>query len=340
MPDPAAQPQPNPAAPDSTTDAVTGSQLASVPSYDGTEGLDVELWLNRMDRAKTQFNWSDTATAQAALTKLTGSASNWLNSLDRTNTTPTTWEGEQGLRKALKDRFYPIVTALEASQATYNLKQLAQETVSQFYDRCIIAIDKKNHALPEPERNNEQYKRQFEVDLFTFYSAGLHETIRRRTLAANNPPTTPRGLLHAAKTVEAEESHRQIATVSANEVGTSETPESAPAPPKAAADEPLQKQIELLTAAIQSLNRGGSRKQPNNSGRRNLNSNIICYFCRKPGHIARNCYARQNSLRGRRGGWQNSRSFGNRQPPRQVVAETDHEQEVLGVSLEHGTHLF
>jgi len=151
---------------------VQGAQLSTIPYFDGKESIEVEIWLRALDRAMRQFAWTDANACDVAKSRLSGKAAVWLHALEERGVNYEAWaannDPERNLRVAIKLRFYPTITPLEATSATMNLRQLNSESASQFYDRCILAVEKKNHRVTAADKATDYYKRQFDVDLFGF----------------------------------------------------------------------------------------------------------------------------------------------------------------------------
>ena len=53
--------------------------------------------------------------------------------------------------------------------AMSELQQQNSETVADFYDRCVLAMKKKNHRIDDALRDNADFKRALRTDLFVFF---------------------------------------------------------------------------------------------------------------------------------------------------------------------------
>jgi hypothetical protein len=104
----------------------------------------------------------------------------------------------------MRERFGETITGVAAADAIANLKQKDTESVDEFYERVVKALDRKNHSYSLAEKATPAYQVHFSHDIFTFVAAGLRETIRARTLGAAVPPTSEAALIKAARSVEAE----------------------------------------------------------------------------------------------------------------------------------------
>ena len=185
---------------------ISGAQLNALPEFDGKG--DVEAWVRVIDNARTQFNLNQNATRAAAIFKLSGDASRWYRGRQLCGVEYTHWDSDDAnavnLRPALLTRFGPDVNAIAATNAVANLKQGANESIDQFHDRVLLAMDKKNHTYTAAQKAAAAYQQHFQADAFTFFCAGIHESIRQEIMGAVNPPQTLDDARVAARRVEVE----------------------------------------------------------------------------------------------------------------------------------------
>ena len=97
-----------------------------------------------------------------------------------------------------------MLTSALAVDAVRDLNQRDEETVSRFYDRVLLALDRKNYIYTDVQKAEQAYIRSFNHDLTTFFLGGLREVIRKRVLGGQDPPNTPDNALAAARAAEAE----------------------------------------------------------------------------------------------------------------------------------------
>jgi hypothetical protein len=277
----------------------TGSQLSSIVAFDGT--TDVEIWLSLLENAAVQFLWEDVDVSAAAKSKLKGNASIWLQAQRKAGLLFPDYQdvaavvggdhphlARLGLRQALIGRFGERVSELAAADAVAQLTQRDGESVDTFYDRVVIALDRKNFSYTAVEKALPPYQLHFMADVYTFFGAGLLEYIRARTRGAHNPPRTAADLLVAARAVESEylRNNGKKKIVAEIEVTdqTGDQPPDIKAPLELAVAA-LQKQFKELTAAQK--------------------VNLTCYRCQGKGHISTECPSPestqpQNNSRGQR----------------------------------------
>jgi len=294
-----------------------GSQMSTIPWYDGTEGLGIEMWLKSVDSAMAQFGWNSLTTCTTVKRRLIGHAQVWLHAAEERRkirfthwVAPAGQPANQGLRQAMKTRFYPHITQTEATAATANLKQLPGETANQFFDRCILAIDKKNSHATADERQQPFFIRASEHDLFSFFTAGLHDSTRVRIMGGPNAPREADAVLLAAKALEAEENKKQFGVNSLGNDILDGSQESAAALQNAVKRGPENGNVDAITELIAAL-KSNLRPTRRSNGTQNLakngpgqtfkrptnNRNFeaarptsgSCFNCGKAGHWARDC---------------------------------------------------
>ena len=146
-------------------------------------------------------------------------------------------------------------------------------------------MDRKNFSYTDAEKAAAGYRAHFDVDIYTFFAAGLKESIRTRTMGSVNPPRNITDLLVAARSVELEMNRHKKLLVDAIGKGNDSKEE--------AKDLPVEQQVLLLQKEIADLKVTKSK------------ANITCYKCQKKGHFARECRGERQQRGGqgfRRGG--------------------------------------
>ena len=143
---------------------VTGSQLNSIPQFDGATDADVEVLTDNIDAAIITYAWEEHQACGAAKSRLTGLAAKWLRSQGKLARVWNAWNdvaavagppavpAAEGFKTALKTRFLEMINEIGATNAVVDLKQKPSENVDDFYDRCVLAMDRKNQALAVLEK--------------------------------------------------------------------------------------------------------------------------------------------------------------------------------------------
>ena len=270
--------------------AVNGNQLSSVDAYHGGEGTKCRRFTGQLDRAKTLFGWTDANTAAIALNKLQGEALDWLQAEIFTGTKYESWEGtaavaaqgnvpaqpaKPSLKKALEERFGQAKSVSSAVDAVTNLQQKPNETVSAFYDRVRLAMDRKNHDVTPDERTQDWYVRSLQRDIKTFLISGLRPEYQERVLGVAQPPDTLEDIMRTVRTAEREYSSKIRGVNSLSARADEEQANDEEEDPKA-------------QASVCNVERGNSSNKAG-SGM----SSVTCFFCKNKGHMQRECRKRQ-----------------------------------------------
>ena len=287
---------------------VSGSQINQLPEFDGSDGSDIDIWISHVERCQGQFGWTDKVTCASAKGRMKKDAAYWLHSQKLSGNDFIDWipfpgqaavaaapnavppvaaivqeaaRPDMSLREHLKLRFKITITALAAADAVTNLVQKKSENVNGFYDRVVVAVDKKNFSYSDADKAQPEYRRRFLVDVFVFFHAGLSSRIKSRATGGTNPPTSAADLLKAAMEAESFFKRQDLKNESVSEISqedveaftiwrrgfkSGQTPKSS-SPPK-------QGQNQSQGGSSSS---GGSKK------------NIRCFSCNKWGHYANEC---------------------------------------------------
>ena len=167
-------------------------------------------------------------------------------------------------------------------------------------DRYVLAVDKTYYAVPAAVKAGDGFPAVFAASILSHFGAGLKPEIAKVVLSAAAPPNTPAAMLTAAETVEAELSKKT--TPGASALAVEEEPEDKPTVDEGKPATPLMDKVEELVAAVNRLRpRGREGRGRGNTGKIDIRT-VMCYNCRKRGHLQRNCPEPQMGPRFRGGG--------------------------------------
>jgi len=168
-------------------------ESGSLPSFNGKTSL--EGWIQMIELAADDCDWSDRTICRKALRQLTDKAADWLtNQMDR-GTAFRKWDGNSGLKEVLTYRFGSNPGRFSRMSAWQTLRQNKNESVVDFYDRCERAI-----AIRDKHSYREKW--QSDEDLCNLYMAGLKSSIERELRYYQAQIETPSQLLELAREAE------------------------------------------------------------------------------------------------------------------------------------------
>ena len=162
--------------------AVTGSQMVSVPIFEGDKGTGVISWCESLDRSQVQFQWTMEQTASVAVSRAGSKVSSWIQAQRMSGTTYAVWDTAAGLRAAIIKRFGPTVTALQSVHAVSDLKQRADESCADFMDRIRLAVDMLHYNVPPADKTEQAYQDSFARLVKAHFGAGLRPEIGKVVL--------------------------------------------------------------------------------------------------------------------------------------------------------------
>ena len=292
--------------------AVSGGQLSSITSYTGNQGLEGLVYAESIDRAKTQFNWTEPQACMAAISRGGNAMSNWIRGEKAAGVNYNCWNkanpdaNDKNLRAPFLTRFGPKYTTGGAVAAIADLKQRSGESVGSFLDRVKISVDMLHYNVPEANRN-QAYRDAYTRLVIAQFGSGLHEDIREKVFGVAVPPATLAAVLTAATAVE-NEKHSKATKLVVNLVDEKEKKED-PKPKEEEQDDPitvLQKQMEEVLAISRRGGQGFRGRGGRGRGQGSFSS-YRCYGCGQLGHIREQCTAaNQAPFRGR-GGYRGGR---------------------------------
>ena len=176
-----------------------GAQLANIRTFTGQPDDDIELFIAHVDRVKTAFAWTQQNTAQLVANRMMDKAGKWLQVAETMGVDISTWDD---MKKQLLSRFKKETSDVTAALMVADLQQGISESVSDFYDRCILAMNKKNHRVTPELKANDDFKQVRDSELFVYFGGGLRKQIRNATICSSSPPEKVQDLLKAARNVE------------------------------------------------------------------------------------------------------------------------------------------
>ena len=167
--------------------AVTGSQMVSLPIFEGDKGTGVISWCESLDRSQVQFQWTMEQTASVAVSRAGSKVAGWIRAQRMSGTTYDVWNTDAGLRTAIIKRFGPTVTALQSVHAVSDLKQRADESCADFMDRIRLAVDMLHYNVPAADKAAQPYQDSFARLVKAHFGAGLRPEIGKVVLGVTNP---------------------------------------------------------------------------------------------------------------------------------------------------------
>ena len=293
---------------------VNANQLSVMGEFKG-DGDDIELFVMQVIRCKEAFDWNDAVTSQLVQTSLKGQAAKWLRSLLKTQTNDqhlNVWDhrvvpanaapgalpervAETGFRHYLLTRFREVQNGQAAVEAVADLKQRGSETVDDFYDRILLAMDRKNYTSTEAVKETDEYKQRLLVDAFIFLGAGLKDELRKVVSVQVPAAINVAQLLERARAAELvrrkDKTPSYLNELSEGESADSTTGESAEAGPEeeGAAALPTLAEMRLeLEALKKNMFRGAA--------------DVECWNCHQMGHFSYECQTKRTIAPRGRGG--------------------------------------
>ena len=261
---------------------LTASQINAVRTFTGNIEDDIETWIDHVTRVQKGFTWTNDKTGQIAENKLIEKAAKWL---EATKSLGNEFAGWDELKKALLVRFKRETSDVTAALAMGELQQGPMETVADFYDRCVLAMKKKNHRVPDALKADANFKEAVNTDLFVFFGGGLKKYIRNATICSSTPPADIEELLKAAKRVEMQTEAKdrlfELEETKQQDLNKGRTMEGT--------DE-VQAEIEKLTEQLNVLK---AKRRPQTY------KPLECWTCGIAGHFSRNCRKRGQGQRNR-----------------------------------------
>jgi hypothetical protein len=296
--------------------AINANQLVLLGEFKGEAAEDIELFSMQVRRCRETFAWTQAQTSQLVQTRLKGSAGTWLRSKHKT-TLPAdhmeVWEHvednhvmpDTGLRHHLLQRFREPINVQAAVDAVADLKQKSSESVEEFYDRTVLAMDRKNHRATEHTKSTAVYKEKLIDDVFTFFAAGMREDLRMAAMGGPNPPLTADTLLTAARNAEKQKQKMKtpkfLTELQEEEASQPSTSNAAAATSQ---EEGLALQLQELRHELEAM-----KAQSGPGAQRD----VECYKCGRRGHYSFNCPTLNKTSNGRgRGGGRRGAPSGGR----------------------------
>ena len=246
----------------------SANQLATIPEFCGKQTENIRLWITQIERSQKQFNWDDASTSAATQSRMQGAAASWLQSEMILGRKYPAFAGDNGLRQALLKRFAEQITQLSAIKALKEITQKKGESIDEFRDRLMVALDRKNFHIPDAEKEGEEYKRNIQSELFSFMGAGMLDEVRTRTMATPRPPTNADELVVAARAVECE-----LLNCTSKQTY---------------AVDDLKNEIETIVAEVLKKS-SGQDKSDRKKQATNVSATTRCYRCQGFAHMAADC---------------------------------------------------
>ena len=244
--------------------------IEAVPKFSGDPKVILATtFLSRVEEMRNLCGWNDAKTALIVELLTVGPARRWFDSSKQLG---ETWlKSYSTLKPKFLSRFHIAATFSEKASLRENLKQKADQSAFDFLDTCIMT----HYILDEDTGNDEEKITRRESRMsnaLLSFVIGVHPEIR--TKIAEDGATTRE---------EMEKSVRRAMAASRAKGPTSSS--NVKAFEVSAVEEGSEP--ETSVSLIKKSNSSNKFAEDKKKGR--------CFFCHKPGHLKRECYAYQKS---------------------------------------------
>ena len=179
----------------------------------GKDATTIELWIDQVDRTRTQKGWNEQRTAAAVCDALKDTAARWMAVIKSNSNKAAILEDWNELKPALKKRFADALTATQKQAFVRGLVQANNETVQDFYDRVALALSKVHQGPRSALEGNEVegqkagYDKSLDVTTGTLFIAGLKQETREYVEINMTEKDTSEKILDLAIKSEAAKGH-------------------------------------------------------------------------------------------------------------------------------------
>lgn len=264
------------------------SKVKEPSTYDGTrDALIIDGWIRSVERYITFYNWTPEKSYLFATTLFRERADAWFRTIELTDDAPTTW---LELKRLLIEFFRPQNAARIARDKFAALKQTSDLVtyVNDFMDIKLAipsmtdeeAYDKFIRGLIS--RPMRAHIRQYEADSLkeAIHAALAYDSAQREEDFYARPPTATRRVIDDPMDLDAIDQRRSNNNRQFNNY---------PRPNN------FNNYSRTSNNSYRTGNNSYYRNNNNGSYRGNSNNSsdfYTCHYCKKPGHIKRNCRTR------------------------------------------------
>ena len=264
--------------PDPVPKNPAGNEIMNIPLYSGSKKEDPEIWLDCVDNAQSTFNWTPEGKIGAATLRLSGSALLWLRAQRTGNVIYGHGEGKKDYAQFKRDflaRFRPLDDPLRSTEAMKDLHMMDGETINEFKDRVMIAIEKKNYTYDD--KTTDAYKTVRDMDAYRSITIGMTGQLRRCLMSGSDPPKELETLMKQA--VQAEAALRKTAAIPGMAGIMEVTGEQDPDPQPAEGNGSESADAAGVNGSVQEMINELAK----------IKKQFQCYGCKEYGHLRRDC---------------------------------------------------
>ena len=222
-------------------------------------------------------SWSGYPSLAATL-RLSGSALLWLRAQRTGNVIYGHGEGKKDYAQFKRDflaRFRPLDDPLRSTEAMKDLHMMDGETINEFKDRVMIAIEKKNYTYDD--KTTDAYKTVRDTDAYRSITIGMTGQLRRCLMSGSDPPKELETLMKQA--VQAEAALRKTAAIPGMAGIMEVTGEQDPDPQPAEGNGSESADAAGVNGSVQEMINELAK----------IKKQFQCYGCKEYGHLRRDC---------------------------------------------------